>query len=100
MLVKVFHCPEFPPDPEPGFDLRPLATTNGNHAAFVGELGVSASYQFTNVWSVWAGYGVLWLSGVALAPDQLDYNLGGGTVLDSRGNVLYHGGHLGLEARW
>ena len=45
------------------------ATTN--HAAFVSEAGLQLKYQLTKGLALKAGYEVLWLDGVALAPGQI-----------------------------
>jgi hypothetical protein len=43
-------------------------------------------------WRVRMGYNLLWLNHVALAPDQVDFNLANTTVRgDFDGEVLYHG---------
>jgi hypothetical protein len=48
------------------------------------------------------GYQALWLEGVALAPDQLpvtDVTVPFALV-DTSGDVFFHGGFVGLEAVW
>ncbi len=77
----------------------------GSHdaaVAFVGELGVSLSYQFSPVWALRGGYRAMWIDGVSLACDQLDFadSLTAGTALFTDGGLLAHGVNLGLEARW
>jgi len=41
-----------------------------NRASFVGEIGLMLDYRFSRFFSARAGYELLWLYGVALAPDQ------------------------------
>jgi hypothetical protein len=41
-----------------------------NRASFVGEIGVAVDYRFCQFLAARAGYELLWLYGVALAPDQ------------------------------
>ena len=41
-----------------------------NRVALVGELGVGISYQFSPMIAARAGYEMLWVYGVALAPNQ------------------------------
>jgi len=63
-------------------------------ASFVGELGITASYQFTPHLSAFGGYEVLWAEGVSLAPGAL-------VQADrARGSALYHGAMAGIELRW
>ena len=73
-----------------------------DQTAFVNELGVNASLRLTK-WLSWrAGYTLFWLSGVAMAPNQLpltDFGSGVATI-NTEGSVLLHGVTTGLEARW
>jgi hypothetical protein len=71
-------------------------------AAFVGDLNVTLIWQFCELWGLRAGYNVIWLEGVALAPDQLDftYSANSGRKLDADGGVFLHGVNVGLETRW
>jgi hypothetical protein len=64
-----------------------------NHTAFIGELGLQARYQVTERLALRAGYELLWLDGVAIAPAQLNNLLG----IDSNATVFYHGATAGLE---
>jgi hypothetical protein len=76
--------------------------TRGGQVAFVGELGLSGTYQLTRVLTVRGGYNLMWIAGVALAPDQLDFTdlPSSGTALDRGGGIFLHGANVGLEARW
>ena len=47
------------------------ASASTNHAAFVGETGLQCKYQVTDALLLRAGYEVIWLEGVALAPGQI-----------------------------
>jgi hypothetical protein len=69
---------------------------------FVGDLTMSAIYRINRVWGIRAGYSLLWLDGLALAPDQFDFttNANSGTQLVNSSGIFYHGANLGLEARW
>jgi hypothetical protein len=79
--------------------------SNGQHEAdwaFVGDIGFNTSYYVCKNWSVMAGCNVMWVDGVALAPDQLAFS---GTPsafgqLNRNGNILYEGAHVGLGCRW
>ncbi len=66
--------------------------------AFVGELGINANYRLRDNVSIFAGYRVLWIDGVALASDQVaSTNFAPGTSMNNSGDVLYHGARFGLE---
>ena len=87
----------------PPFALRPAVSSSGGEVAFVGELNLTGLYRLTNVWNLRAGYNAIWIEGLALAPDQLDFNLTsatGGTQLHNGGGMFLQGVNLGLEARW
>lgn len=85
-----------------GFSFRD-SNAAGGHAAFVGEVNLSGIYRLTDVWGLRAGYNLIGISGVALAPDQLDFSSDpttAGRQLDRTGGLLLHGVNFGLEARW
>lgn len=68
--------------------------------AMVAELGVTLIRPINDNWNLRIGYNVLGLGGVALAPNQLDFSLAGGTSVDNSGWFLAHGGLVGVETRW
>lgn len=76
-----------------------------DHTAFLGELGLTALFRLGEHLSLRGGCQVIWIEGVVLAPDQIShtdvtlFNPGSAT-LNTSGSVLYHGFHVGLEARW
>lgn len=81
---------------------RRSAARDGGQAAFVGELNFTGIYRLNDVWNLRAGYNLIWIAGVALAPDQLDFSglEAAGNQLSSNGDVFLHGVSCGLEARW
>jgi hypothetical protein len=85
----------------PGVVLR-NAGAEDDDVAFLGELNVSGTYRLTDVWGLRAGYNLIWIEGVALAPDQLDFSaqIPGGDQLFASGGLFLHGANVGLEARW
>ena len=86
----------------PNFPLR-NASKSGNGSAFVGDTNLSGIYRLNNVWNIRAGYNVIWIQGLALAPNQLDSDFAaaqGGTNLDNGGGMLLHGVNVGIEARY
>lgn len=73
-----------------------------NQAAFIGEVGGVLSYSITSNLSLRATGQVMWIEGVALAPEQLlmnDFTIGSAT-LDSQGGIFCYGGGLGLELKF
>lgn len=86
-----------PGDPYRGARFRRLGTMG-----MLADMNISAVYRFDDVWGLRAGYNLLWLTGLALAPDQFDFssNAAGGRGLNTTGSVFLAGASLGLEARW
>jgi hypothetical protein len=87
----------------PNFALRPTETTSEVGVAFVGEFNLSALYRLTDVWNLKAGYTLLAIEGLALAPDQLDFNFGAspsGNEIHDGGGMIFQGVNIGVEARW
>jgi hypothetical protein len=71
--------------------------TGGNFTAFVGDVNVSVGYWLSELWAVRARYTAMWINGVALAPDQVDFLFGG---LKHNESAFLQGLSVGLEARF
>lgn len=84
------------------FERRPAVSSSTGQVAFVGELNLTGVYQINSCWGLRAGYNLLWVEGVALAPDQLDFTFTptSGTAIVSNGGVFMHGVSAGVEARF
>ncbi|MCE5269397.1 MAG: BBP7 family outer membrane beta-barrel protein [Planctomycetaceae bacterium] len=85
------------------FGLHGHTGTSTSHVAFVGEIGLSATYALTQHLSLLGGYRLLWFDGVALATDQPSANpspvTGSATAVDTHGDLFYHGAFVGVEFR-
>jgi hypothetical protein len=80
----------------------PLIPASGSEASFVGEVGLNARYRWTDRLTLIGGYNLLWITGVALAPEQLatiNITTGVATV-STDGSLFYHGANVGLEYVW
>jgi hypothetical protein len=79
-----------------------LATRSCSQTSFMGEAGVVATYALTKRLAFRASLDTLWLTGVALAPEQINsVNLRRRTdVVNTSGGVFYYGGGLGMEYRF
>jgi hypothetical protein len=66
--------------------------------AFVGDINASIVYRISSVWGLRCGYNVMWISNVALAPDQPRYE--DSTALATTGSVFLHGVNVGFEGQW
>ena len=82
------------------------ASATTNHAAFVGETGLQCKYQLTNRLLLRAGYQLIWLEGVALAPGQIQETYTTTKVFDNSvhalgincsSGVFCHGATVGSE---
>lgn len=70
--------------------------------AFVSEVRAEFIVPLGPVWSVQSGYTVFFINRVALAPDQYDFSFTAtsGTGVNQGNNLIMHGAHLGVTARW
>jgi hypothetical protein len=86
----------------PNFVVRPGRTESTGNLAFVGDFNLTAIYQINNVWGARLGYNLIWIEGVALAPDQLDFTntTTSGSGISTDGGIFLHGLNAGVEARW
>lgn len=85
----------------PDFEFRSQQSSSESDVAFVGDLNLTAIYQLNRVWGLRTGYNLIWIEGLALAPDQLDFtNTGDDAELQDGGGVFLHGVNIGLEGRW
>ena len=79
---------------------RPQASARDVGVGFIGDMNYSIVRRLNQKWSLRAGYNLIWISGVALAPNQFDFSLNQTITLAGAGNVFLHGANLGLEAQW
>jgi hypothetical protein len=68
----------------------------------IADINLTGIYRINETWGLRVGYNLVWLTGVALAADQWDFNpsTAGGTAIQGTGSVFLNGANLGLEARW
>jgi len=79
----------------------PFGSDNDDGAAVSIQAGLSAGYEVFPGATLRLGYQVLWIYGVALAPDQMgrtsQFNTGGRRPMGTRTeDALYHGGTVGF----
>lgn len=67
--------------------------------AFVGEVGAAVVYQVSKMLALRGGYELLWVKGLALAPDQSSATslLSHGASLNTSASVLYQGAMASLD---
>jgi hypothetical protein len=69
-------------------------------AALIGEIGFQATYKFRPNLMGRAAYDFMWISGVALAPEQLQFVSGPVNKVNSNGSIFSEGVSFGLEWMW
>jgi hypothetical protein len=88
----------------PDSPLRQPQSGRAGGMGLVSEMNLSAIYRITDVWGFRVGYNLMWVTGVALAPDQFVFSTsqdpGVGSGVSGTGSLFLAGGNLGLEARW
>jgi len=74
---------------------------NDSLVSFVGDMAFTAVYQFTDRLAFRAGYQLLWIEGLALAGDQLQFSQDVPPLpLDTLGGMFAHGALVGFELTW
>lgn len=68
--------------------------------SFMGEVSIVASYRLLPRVRAFASYDLMWLDGVALAPDQVDFALKNPATINDNGTVFFQGVSLGFDVVW
>lgn len=71
-----------------------------HEASLIGEVGFTATYKFRPNLMGRAGYDFMWVTGVAMAPEQLQFVPLPVNKINTNGTIFYHGISLGLEWMW
>jgi hypothetical protein len=66
------------------------------------QMGITGKVDLARHVSLRGGYHAMYLSGMALAPDQADFTTNplNTSTVENAGSVLYHGASGGVELRW
>ena len=86
----------------PGQNFRDPTSASAGSMGLLSMLNMTSVYRMTEHWGLRAGYNLIWLEGVALAPDQWDFTdtADSGRSLVGNGGLVLHGANLGVERRW
>jgi hypothetical protein len=84
--------------PRPAYNQ--LLGANAYPAALIGEVGFQATYKFQPNLMGRAAYDFMWISGVALAPEQLQFVANPVDRINANGQIFSQGVSLGLEWMW
>jgi hypothetical protein len=69
--------------------------------SFVGEIGLTGVYQWTDNIAFRGGYQVLWVEGIAVASDQLQaVDVLNASGIDTTGGIFYHGALASIDFTW
>jgi hypothetical protein len=83
---------------------RPTGSSWKGGVGMIADANLSGIYRIDRVWGVRFGYNLIWLTGVALAPDQFNWTSSTDPAttlgIDNTGSMLLSGANAGLEARW
>lgn len=80
---------------------HPFSNDQQDQVAFVGDLGLTATYQCTKHLALQGGYQLLWIQGVAIAGDQaVAIDLSTDKGIHSRGGAFYHGALVSANLTW
>ena len=71
-----------------------------NGVSYIGTGSIVGRYHLRQNWSLRAGWEFMYITGLALAPNQVNFNPAIGQQLDLVGDVLYHGVSIGSEIYW
>ncbi len=81
-----------------------IHTHSEDDTSFVGEIVVSLVYEFSENLTTEVGYRAVWVTGLALATENLQTDTGllilGPPSLSKDADVVYHGPHMGITLRW
>lgn len=86
------------PEGAPDYIRRMAWSKHG--AALLAEMGFEASYRFRPNLVGRASYDFMWVSGVAIAPEQLQYEVQPIQRINTNGLAFFHGVTMGLEWLW
>ncbi|MFM7243168.1 MAG: hypothetical protein ACKO40_03210 [Planctomycetaceae bacterium] len=86
----------------PGVDYRHAREANDTGMGFLSSMNLTMAYRFSDAWGMRLGYNLAWLSGLALAENQFDFDAtaSAGTGVQHAGGMFLHGANVGLEGRW
>lgn len=86
-------------DPNGGV-VTSFGAADKDRTAFLADLSATFNYQFAPAWTFRIGYNAMWLSGLALAHENVIQDINilrlGPSQLNHQGEVAYHGPSIGL----
>jgi len=75
-----------------------------DRTSFVGDLSLQANYQFAPWFTLYGGYNAIWVTGLALGPENFETDVTvltqGPTLVNHGGQTVYHGLNVGFVLSW
>ena len=87
-------------DNQPQHNVYQRLTASKCEASLVGEVGFEATYKFRPNLIGRAAYDFMWISGLALAPEQLQFVANPVNRVNGNGSIFSQGVSFGLEWLW
>ncbi len=87
-------------------DINYAEAVNKIGPAFVGEVNIVGAYRLNCRWTLYAGYQMLWVESLALAPNNFNPNFPTSTgrpgtqTIDNDGRAFYQGARGGFQFTW
>jgi hypothetical protein len=87
-------------DPFALIELNDRFNTLKHKVALIGEVGFEANYKFTPNMTGRVAYDFMWINGLALAPEQLQFTDTPESTINTNGSIFSQGLTMGLEWNW
>lgn len=86
----------------PGEIFREPTSASAGNVGLLSMVNATAIYRITRHWDLRTGYNLIWLDGLALAPNQWDFSntADSGRSLVGGGSLFLHGVNVGVQRRW
>jgi len=76
-------------------------SASAGQTSFIGEMNLIGLLRLREHVYLRGGYQVMWIEGLALAPDQVATgNFVGASTVNTGGGIFLHGAIAGVELRW
>ena len=89
-----------PNDPFATETLNERRVASQDEVSLIGEFGFIGTYQARPNLTLRASYDFMWITGLALAPEQITFDTNPPTTINTNGIIFYHGLSLGAEWTW
>lgn len=86
----------------PGEIFRDPTSASAGRVGLLSMLNATVIYRMSRYWDLRTGYNLIWLDGLALAPNQWDFSdtADSGRTLVGGGSLFLHGVNFGVERHW